>query len=141
MDISDRGAFLFTAFDSMFSTKFCGSRAADFCGSVSNNLCLLMSAKDVTETLTGYDQIFRRVMKKLHSGVSPVQTLAILVNFDSGSMKNSETISSEISQRLSEIWSDVSNDGQVTAHLTPRSYPSLVFHNLTLLSLSLSKAC
>lgn len=89
-----------------------------------------MSAKDVTETLTGYDQIFRRVMKKLHSGVSPVQTLAILVNFDSGSMENSETLSSEISQRLSEIWSDVSNDGQVTAHLTYRSYPSPVFPTL-----------
>lgn len=119
MDISDRGAFLFTAFDSMFSTKFCGSRAADFCGSVSNSLCLLMSAKDVTETLTGYDQIFRRVMKKLQSGVSPVQTLAIMVNFESGLVENSEILANEIVERLSEIWSDISNDGKVTFHLSP----------------------
>jgi hypothetical protein len=131
LDISDRGAFLFTAFDSMFSTKFCGSRAADFCGSVSNNLCLLMSAKDVTETLTGYDQIFRRVMKKLQSGASPVSTLAILVNFDSGSVENSEALSNEINGRLSEIWNDISNDGQVKVHLIRRSYSSSVFPYLT----------
>jgi hypothetical protein len=131
LDISDRGAFLFTAFDSMFTTKFCGSRAADFCGSVSNNLCLLMSAKDVTETLTGYDQIFRRVMKKLQSGVSPVQTLAIMVNFDAGSVENSETLSNEITGRLSEIWSDISTDGQVGHQPTYCSFSSSVFSDLT----------
>jgi hypothetical protein len=89
-----------------------------------------MSAKDVTETLTGYDQIFRRVMKKLQSGASPVSTLAILVNFDSGSVENSEALSNEITGRLSEIWNDISNDGQVKVHLIRRSYSSSVFPNL-----------
>lgn len=110
--MSDRAAFLYTAFDSMFSAKFCGSKAADFCGSTSNGLCFLLSAKDVTETLTGYDQIFRRVMKKLQAGASPVQNMLFFVKSDSGSAASSEALSSEIKARMSEIWSDY--DGQVS---------------------------
>ena len=111
LDMSDRAAFLYTAFDSMFSAKFCGSKAADFCGSTSNGLCFLMSAKDVTETLTGYDQIFRRVMKKLQAGASPVQSILFLVKSDSGSAEPDTLITNEIKTRMSEIWSDY--DGQV----------------------------
>ena len=114
LDMSDRAAFLYTAFDSMFSAKFCGSKAADFCGSTSNGLCLLMSAKDVTETLTGYDQIFRRVMKKLQAGASPVQSILFLVKSDSGSADNSDAIAIEIKTRMSEIWSDY--DGHVSEY-------------------------
>ena len=110
--MSDRAAFLYTAFDSMFSAKFCGSKAADFCGSTSNGLCFLLSAKDVTETLTGYDQIFRRVMKKLQAGASPVQNILFFVKSDTGSADISEALSSEIKARMSEIWSDY--DGQVS---------------------------
>jgi hypothetical protein len=113
LDMSDRAAFLYTAFDSMFSSKFCGSRAADFCGSVSNGICMLISAKDVTETLTGYDQIFRRVLKKLQAGATPIQKIAFLVNFEAGSENSADEISKEISDRLSQIWGDFSSDGQV----------------------------
>jgi hypothetical protein len=120
--MSDRAAFLYTAFDSMFSAKFCGSKAADFCGSTSNGLCLLMSAKDVTETLTGYDQIFRRVMKKLQAGASPVQSILFLVKSDSGSADNSEAITNEIKTRMSEIWSDY--DGQVSGQVCIFTSPS-----------------
>ena len=116
MDMSDRAAFLYTAFDSMFSSNYCGSRAADLCGSSSNALCLLVSAKDVTETLIGYDQIFRRIMKKLQAGVSPIQTIAFLVNYDAGSVQDSEEVSKEIVGRLSEMWSDISTDGQVAIY-------------------------
>ena len=115
--MSDRAAFLYTAFDSMFSAKFCGSKAADFCGSTSNGLCLLMSAKDVTETLTGYDQIFRRVMKKLQAGASPIQSILFLVKSDSGSADNSDAITNQIKTRMSEIWSDY--DGQVSGQALP----------------------
>ena len=111
--MNDRAAFIYSAFDSMFSSKFCGSKAADFCGSTANGLCLLLSAKDITETLTGYDQIFRRIMKKLQAGVSPVQSFAFLINFESGSEQNTEEVTKEIVERLSEMWSDISNDGQV----------------------------
>lgn len=114
LDMSDRAAFLYTAFDSMFSSKFCGSRAADFCGSVSNGICMLISAKDVTETLNGYDQIFRRVLKKLQAGSTPIQKIAFLVNFEAGSVNGADEISKEISDRLSQIWGDFASDGQVT---------------------------
>lgn len=130
--MSDRAAFLYTAFDSMFSAKFCGSKAADFCGSTSNGLCLLMSAKDVTETLTGYDQIFRRVMKKLQAGASPVQSILFLVKSDSGSADNSDGITNEIKTRISEIWSDY--DGQVSGKNTSPSLDLSLAFSATLIS-------
>lgn len=130
--MSDRAAFLYTAFDSMFSAKFCGSKAADFCGSTSNGLCLLMSAKDVTETLTGYDQIFRRVMKKLQAGASPVQSILFLVKSDSGSADNSDAITNEIKTRMSEIWSDY--DGQVSGKNTSPSLDLSLAFSATLIS-------
>jgi hypothetical protein len=110
VDMGSHGAFLFTAFDSMFSPKFCGSKAADFCGSVSNSVFVLLTAKDVTETLNGYDQIFRRIIKKVISASSPVQSITFLVKYESVS---SEDISKEIKDRLAEIWSDMSGDDQV----------------------------
>ena len=114
LDISDRAAFIYTAFDSMFSSKYCGSRAADVCGSSSNVICLLVSAKDVTETLIGYDQIFRRIMKKLQAGMSPVQSIAFLVSYDAGTAQDALEVTGEIVGRLSEMWSDISTDGQVS---------------------------
>ena len=120
--MNERAAFLYTAFDSMFSSKYCGSRAADLCGSTLNSLCLLVSAKDVTETLTGYDQIFRRIMMKLQAGVSPIQSIALLVNYETGSTQDSDEVSREIVDRLSKMWADVSNDGQVFHNLIPCSH-------------------
>ena len=77
---------------------------------------MLISAKDVTETLTGYDQIFRRVLKKLQAGSTSIQKIAFLVNFEAGSVDGADEISKEIVDRLSQIWGDFSTDGQVTPH-------------------------
>lgn len=113
LDMNERGAYVYTAFDNMYSTKFCGSKAADFCGSVSNSLCILLSAQDVTETLNGYDQIFRRVLKKvMDSSMQSLMSLTVLVNYEAGSQVDKEEVSVEISSRLSDIWNDLLPDGE-----------------------------
>ena len=109
--MSDTGAFLYANFDSMFSAQFCGSKAADFCGSVSSNIFVLVSARDLTETLQGHDQIFRRMMTKLKLAASPLQSITFVVKAEAAESGNWE---SEIQDRLSEIWGDVSGDTQVS---------------------------
>mmetsp|Transcript_30916 Transcript_30916/g.29529 ORF Transcript_30916/g.29529 Transcript_30916/m.29529 type:complete len:544 (-) Transcript_30916:32-1663(-) len=119
LDMNERGAFVYTAFDNMYSTKFCGSKAADFCGSISNSLCILLSARDVTETLNGYDQIFRRVLKKvMDSSMQSLTSLTILVSNEGTSEEEKEEVSVEINNRLSEIWKDLSPVGEISDKIT-----------------------
>lgn len=107
------GAFLYASFSSMFSTKFCGSKAADFCGAVSSSIYILVSAKDLAETLNGHDQIFRRIIKKLQVNGSPLKSINFMVKVESGDNVAPEMFSAHIQERLSEIWDDMAGNGQV----------------------------
>ena len=116
MDLNDRGAFLYTAFESMYSAKFCGSKAADYCGSVSNCVFVLLSGKDSTETLNGYDQLFRRMLTKIHASASPVRSLTFFVKLEgpSGGASGVDIggVTQEITRRLNEIWVDLTGEGR-----------------------------
>lgn len=113
MDCTALGGFLHVSFEEMYSTKLCGSKAADFCGTTSNCIALLMSAKDLSATLDGYDQILRRVLKKIVVGASPVQSIVFLVK-GSGSFAT-EAVERLISSKVSDIWTDLTHaSGQVS---------------------------
>jgi hypothetical protein len=107
LDCTGQGGFLHVSFEEMYSTKFCGSKAADFCGTTSNCIAILMSSKDLSETLDGYDQILRRVLKKVTIGVSPVQSLVFLVK--NNGMIATETAGNLISTKVGEIWTDLTS--------------------------------
>ena len=109
LDTSDRGAFLYASFDSMFSSEFCGSKAADVCSSVSSSVYVLVSSKDLTETLLGHDQIFRRILKKIDINSSPIQSIVVLVKTEAGV----SSVSDEVQNRLSDIWNDINGNEQV----------------------------
>ena len=98
----------------MYSSKFCGSKAADFCGAVSSNIYILVSAKDLTETLDGHDQIFRRIIKKLQINGSPLNSIDFILKVESGDSTVSNQFSAEILDRLSEIWNDIAGSEQVS---------------------------
>ena len=98
----------------MYSSKFCGSKAADFCGAVSSSIYILVSAKDLTETLDGHDQIFRRIIKKLQINGSSLNSINFVVKVESGDSTVSNEFSAEISPRLSEIWNDIAGSEPVS---------------------------
>lgn len=54
---------LFVGFDRMYSDKFCGSKAIDFCKNLSSKVCVVMNSNELDSALVGYDQIFRRYLK------------------------------------------------------------------------------
>ena len=116
MDLNDRGAFLYTAFESMYSAKFCGSKAADYCGSVANCVFVLLSGKDSSETLNGYDQLFRRMLTKIHASSSPVRSLTFFVKLEgpSGGASGVDIggVTQEITRRLNDIWVDLTGEGR-----------------------------
>ena len=113
--MNDRGAFLYTAFESMYSSKFCGSKAADYCSTVSNCVFILLSGKDASETLNGYDQLFRRMLSKLHSSVSTIRSITFFVKLEgpSGTASNVDIggVTQDITKRLNDIWTDMTGDG------------------------------
>jgi hypothetical protein len=79
----------------------------------------LLSARDVTETLNGYDQIFRRVLKKvMDSSMQSLTSLTILVSNEGKSEEEKEEVSVEINNRLSEIWKDLSPVGEISDKIT-----------------------
>jgi hypothetical protein len=108
LDCTGQGGFLHVSFEEMYSTKFCGSKAADFCGATSNCVAILVSSKDLSETLDGYDQILRRVLKKVAVGASPVQSIVFLV--ESNGMIAAETAENLISTKVGEIWADLTSE-------------------------------
>ena len=93
----------------MFSSEFCGSKAADVCASVSSSVYVLVSSKDLTETLLGHDQIFRRILKKIDINSSPIQSIVVLVKTEAGV----SSVSDEVQNRLSDIWNDIHGNEQV----------------------------
>lgn len=115
IDFTNRGAFLYSAFENMYSSKFCGSKAADYCGTVSNCIFVLLSSTDVEETLSGFDQVFRRLFKKISSSTSNVKLMTILVKQDdSSSNLFNEKDSDQLLLRLNEIWSDINSEMTVS---------------------------
>ena len=63
----------------MFSKACCGSKIADFCGTISDNICVGLPAADINECLTSFDQIFRRLLLKAYVQKRTLQ-LSIIID-------------------------------------------------------------
>lgn len=68
MDItSNSKIILYSSFNSIFSSKFCGSKAIDYlCSLDSGNLCIILKSDEVDSNIRVYEQIFRRLLKSVH---------------------------------------------------------------------------
>jgi hypothetical protein len=115
LEVTDRAAFAYTAFETMFSPKFCGSKAADYCSTVSNCIFVLLSGKDASETLHGYDQLFRRMLGKIHASSSPVRSITFFVKVEGASGGTSGVdigaVTQEITRHLQDMWADLDASG------------------------------
>jgi hypothetical protein len=99
----------------MYSSKFCGSKAADYCSTVSNCVFILLSGKDASETLNGYDQLFRRMLTKINNSLSTVRSITFFVKLEgpSGTVSSVDigAVTQDITNRLNDIWADLTGDG------------------------------
>lgn len=68
MDItSNSKIILYSSFKSLFSSKFCGSKAIDYlCSLDSGNLCIILKTDEVDSNIRVYEQIFRRLLKSVY---------------------------------------------------------------------------
>ena len=68
MDItSNSKIILYSSFNSIFSSKFCGSKAIDYlCSLDSGNLCIVLKSDEVDSNIRVYEQIFRRLLKSVY---------------------------------------------------------------------------
>jgi len=68
MDItSNSKIILYSSFNSIFSSKFCGSKAIDYlCSLDAGNLCIILKSDEVDSNIRVYEQIFRRLLKSVH---------------------------------------------------------------------------
>ena len=109
LQLTEECAFLNANFNSMYSSKFCGSRAADFLGSVSDAACVIISVDDLEFAMLGYDQFFRRLLLKV--GASNDSKKKFYINFfvKSGE-QNIDSLDPYLSELLKTIWCELGKE-------------------------------
>lgn len=118
MEIIKSTAILYSAFNSTFSTKFCGAKAVDYQCQLSATdvrpcMTFAMAAADLELALHSYDQLFRRLLKFKHDVAIDEQSkqmLTVTVLLDAGSDANTdgsvELYGSKIKGFLQQLWAE-----------------------------------
>ena len=106
LDITEYGAVIYTSFDNMFSSKFCGSKATDFCSEVSNSFIITSTALDIDEILSSYDQVIRRLFNKIHLENIPINSITVILSDNASN--DLEQITKKVEKTFEKIWSDIS---------------------------------
>lgn len=75
---------LLAHYDSMFSSKFCGSKAVDFVGSLANTLVVVLPEQEIAEVLSGHDQTMRRLATAIRrrsaaAGGCQIKNVSVLI--------------------------------------------------------------
>jgi len=100
----------------MYSNKFCGSKAADFCGAISDTIVLVVSLSELTESLSGHDQALRRIIKSAKErGAGGLKSVLFLVDttLPAPEAVTEEQVAScfrDISEAVESIWSDLDEE-------------------------------
>jgi hypothetical protein len=71
LDVSASNVILYSSFDRIFSSLFCGSKAADLCCALNTSpaataLCVATTSSELDLSLQSFDQIYRRLLKFAH---------------------------------------------------------------------------
>ena len=68
----NKTAICYSSFSQLFSDKFCGAKAVDFCASVSGTRVICMHSDTLESSLRFYEQLFRRLIRNdIDEGRSP----------------------------------------------------------------------
>jgi hypothetical protein len=91
----------------MLSGKFCGCKAVDYFQSLPGKLCITLKSSDLDSVLIGYDQVFRRILKrgKDLQKESPDSAISLYFIVDASGSDNVDVTSFEqkIYERLARI--------------------------------------
>ena len=124
MEISDDKAVLLSKFDSMFSVNFCGCKAAEYYGLITDCLCVVLPEIDLEETLDAHDQFFRRILAKLNTRDRREQRVPMVFLINSPNSVQ-QPIIDQITNFIGSIWKDINS--MVSSNCTFYSL-SCVFH-------------
>jgi hypothetical protein len=127
LDVNDNNAVLFSVFDTMYSTKFCGSKAADYSVDVCNNIVVGLSAIDLEDALIGYDQIFRRVLNRMMKN-KDIKLNIVIAN--DGTIDNGNELTAKVQNMVNILWSDLSPVALSSTDLENR--PNMSIHIVSL---------
>ena len=90
-------------FDSMFSSKLCGSKLTDFFGSLSSQAspCLLLKIEEPDEAIELYDQLFRRILTEISDQAGEKAQLKVVVDLPE------EQSLAALREMITNIWREV----------------------------------
>ena len=108
LQLEEENIILYSAFNTMSSTKFCGSKAIDYCCSVSSSVCLTFNGLDLENSLRGYDQVLRRFVK---SAARQDEAVAITFIVDTATCSDEDRVdcSALINRLLRKLWSEANS--------------------------------
>jgi hypothetical protein len=112
-------AVLYATYQTMFGSKFGGSRVADFVCSTCSSVVVVLQGADAMDVLQGHEQVLRKVAARLrlaNTAGGRALTVSFLVDV-TASPAGSVTLSAEaLSRRVQTFFSEVCADttGQVT---------------------------
>jgi len=113
LDLKIPVAYLYTAFDSMYSVTFCGSKAVDYYKCLPGKICIALKYVDLDSVLVGYDQIFRRILK--HDGAASNGTASSEVVFLVDTEGSEGSINEEeFCRRVTEHLNNILNESDAT---------------------------
>lgn len=149
LDVSlNQCAVLYSSFDSLFSTQFCGSQAVDYFHSLSSSVtCFVLKAVELPSVLLGYDQLFRRLVKLAadREGGGPMEVVFVLDTSgveESSLLSLSEKLTSYLEGLVPQVLDNNNNnnkklsdlltlrieteglDGSLTSRLVPSDSPN-----------------
>jgi len=102
----------------MYSVDFCGSKAAEYFGLVSDSICIIAPGVDLLDTLDAHDQFFRRLLIRLQarSLTAPI-SVTFLVD---AAQALEASVKEKISSYIINIWKDI--DEKVLASATVNTF-------------------
>jgi len=122
MTIAESAVALCPSYQNMYQPqKFCGAKAIDYCGSVSSQVCILLPVLDIEESLTGYDQIFRRLFWKAVVQKKKIDLIVLIDNTVKSNPSKVDGAITLVNSRIGEILKEVLAEFQDKSATTPTS--------------------
>jgi hypothetical protein len=114
LDLTGEQAVLYSSFDRMFSSKMCGSKAIDFQCALPGSVCVAVRALDLSTSLQGFEQLFRRLLNAAAAEQGPAKQLLLLVDersVDSGAGSGAAYYEGQLGQFLASLWAEEHGSG------------------------------
>lgn len=110
LQLSLNGASIYSSYDSMISSEFCGAKAVDFSVLASNIVCVSLPLEGLEDSLIGYDQVFRRIVYKANLLKKKLSVKVVIDSTGLPRVENRNEIIDSITQKIKEIQDEVSNE-------------------------------